>query len=172
MVIVLGDVNTSHREIDHCDPYEEFDDHPGRRFLNHFLQDDSCKEITSTVHDVDKENFDEWQAVHVEVEDKQFFDTFRLFHPDRKLAFTCWNTRLNCRSTNYGTRIDYIFCTMNMTTYILDCDIQPEVLGSDHCPVQAIFTFKISPLDKPPEWCTKNFKEFSGKQVKVSDFFC
>merc|ERR1712142_1304890 len=58
-----------------------------------------------------------------------------------------------------------------MTTYILDCDIQPEVLGSDHCPVQAVFNFKILPPDKPPEWCTKNFKEFSGKQVKVSDFF-
>lgn len=168
MVVVVGDVNTSHREIDHCDPYEEFGDHPGRRFLNHFLQ---CDSIVEGDNQIDAENCDDWQTVHVEVEEKQFVDSFRIFNPDRKLAFTCWNTQLNCRSTNYGTRIDYIFCSLNLLSSLLHCDIQPEVLGSDHCPVLAKFNIKISPASKPPEWCTKYFREFAGKQVKVSDFF-
>jgi len=168
MVVVLGDVNTSHREIDHCDPYEEFGDHPGRRFLNHFLQ---CEAVVDGDNQTDAENCDDWQAVHVEVEEKQFIDTFRIFHPDRKLAFTCWNTRLNCRSTNYGTRIDYIFCSLNMSDLVLNCDIQPEVLGSDHCPVLAQFKLGLISPAKPPDWCTKFFREFAGKQVKVSDFF-
>jgi len=167
-VVVVGDVNTSFKEIDHCDPYEEFGDHPGRRFLNHFLQSDS---VDVSENKTDKENCDEWQAVHVDVEEKQFVDTFRIFHPDRKLAFTCWNTRLNCRSTNYGTRIDYIFCSLNMSGFVSNCDIQPEVLGSDHCPVLAHFKLKVIPPLKPPNWCTKYFREFSGRQVKLSEFF-
>ena len=36
-VIVLGDVNTSHRRIDHCDPYEQFEERRGRQWLSHFL---------------------------------------------------------------------------------------------------------------------------------------
>jgi len=168
-VVVVGDVNTSHKEIDHCDPYEEFGDHPGRRFLNHFLHCDTI-DICENKQE-QEEPCEEWQAVHVDVEEKQFVDTFRIFHPNRKLAFTCWNTRLNCRSTNYGTRIDYIFCSLNMSSYISNCDIQPEVLGSDHCPVLAHFKLKIIPPLKPPNWCTKYFREFSGKQVKLSEYF-
>ena len=53
----------------------------------------------------------------------------------------------------------------------MNCDIQPEVLGSDHCPVLAKFNLKLDSPSKPPDWCTKFFREFSGKQVKVSDFF-
>jgi len=187
LVVVLGDINTSHKEIDHCEPYEGFEENPGRRFLSHFLQRKVTEEVndgaqiteeveirkinddTDDVTDVD--NCDEWKAVHVAVEEKQFIDTFRIFHPDRKLAFTCWDTSRNCRSTNYGTRIDYIFSSINMSPFILDCDIMPDVLGSDHCPVQAEFKIRIKIPSKPPDWCTKFFREFAGKQVKVSDFF-
>jgi len=180
MVVVLGDINTSHREIDHCDPYEGFEDNPGRRFLTHFLQDQEILTDTETSTpekkstnggDKTDDSCDEWQAVNVAVEEKQFIDTFRIFHPDRKHAFTCWDTSRNCRSTNYGTRIDYIFCSLNMSSIVQNCDIQPEVLGSDHCPVQADLSIKLLTASRPPAWCTKFFREFAGKQVKVSDFF-
>ena len=36
-VIVLGDVNTSHHRIDHCDPYEQFEERGGRQWMSHFL---------------------------------------------------------------------------------------------------------------------------------------
>jgi len=172
MVVVLGDINTSHKEIDHCDPYEEFEDHPGRRFLNHFLQSENPsekdREVKSSQED---EVVDEWKTVNVEVEEKQFVDTFRTSNPDRKLAFTCWNTRLNCRSTNYGTRIDYIFCSLELLPFLIKSDIQPDVLGSDHCPISAEFGLIPKASDKAPGSCTKYYKEFSGKQAKVSDFF-
>merc|ERR1712142_7968 len=173
-VVVLGDINTSHKEIDHCDPYEGFEDNPGRRFLDHFLLQKGVQAIKHSgvkTNNDNEENVDEWQSVHTAVEEKQFLDTFRIFHPDRKLAFTCWDTSRNCRSTNYGTRIDYIFCSINMSSIISHCDIQPDVFGSDHCPVQAEISVRIEAASKPPDWCTKFFREFAGKQVKVSDFF-
>ena len=179
MVVVCGDINTSHREVDHCDPYEEFGDNPGRRFLSHFLQNPSESDDTDGSADsgdreeeeVESDMIDEWRTTNVKINSGQFLDTFRIFHPNRMNAFTCWNTKMNCRSTNYGTRIDYIFASLNMAPLILDCDIQPEVLGSDHCPVLALFNLHILPPEKPPESCTKFFREFSGKQVKLSNFF-
>jgi len=174
MVVVCGDINISHREIDHCDPYDGFEDNPGRRFLNHFLKHNTDTEPLNHSNPENNDNDDhieEWMTGNVSIQSRQFVDTFRIFHPDRKQAFTCWNTEMNCRSTNYGTRIDYIFASLNMSSVILDCDIQPEVLGSDHCPVLAMFNITVKPSDKPPESCTKYFKEFSGKQVKLSNFF-
>lgn len=173
MVVVCGDINISHREIDHCDPYDGFEDSPGRRFLHHFLKPNTDKEPQSENKPENHDNDDdeEWMTANVSMQSRQFVDTFRIFHPDREQAFTCWNTEMNCRSTNYGTRIDYIFASLNMSSVILDCDIQPEVLGSDHCPVLATFNIEVKPSEKPPETCTKYFKEFSGKQVKLSNFF-
>lgn len=167
-VIVCGDVNTSHKEIDHCDPYEEFEDNPGRRFLSHFLQDYTNND-TKTQSNEDE--IDDWVTDKIEMENNQFVDSFRVFHPNRQLAFTCWNTKMNCRSTNYGTRIDYIFSSFDLVPHLQDCDIHPEVQGSDHCPVTAIYNLNPLASDKPPEQCTKYFKEFSGKQVKLSNFF-
>ena len=168
-VIICGDINTSHKEVDHCDPYEEFSDKPGRRFLTHFLRDLASEATLAEAADDD--NQDDWVSTSVRLEERQFVDTFRIFHPDRKHAFTCWSTKGNCRSTNYGTRIDYVFASVNMTDFLADCDIQPDVLGSDHCPVLATFKLRSQPAARPPDNCTKYFKEFSGKQVKLSNFF-
>ena len=175
LVIVCGDVNTSHMQIDHCDPYEEFEDNPGRRFLTHFLKDLSSsheeKENSQRPKSGRDEAPDGWVADNVELKENQFVDTFRIFHPNRERAFTCWNTKMNCRVNNYGTRIDYIFASLDLVPKVTDCDIQPEVEGSDHCPVVAELSVQVLPAIKPPDSCTKYFKEFSGKQVKLSQFF-
>ena len=91
----------------------------------------------------------------------------------RTTAYTCWNTELNCRSTNYGTRIDYIFIDLNLfkTGALNHCDIKPEILGSDHCPVLAELGFNLISSPKCPLYCTKNFPEFLGTQQKLSKFF-
>ena len=103
----------------------------------------------------------------------QFCDAFRHFHPDRKEAFTCWHTLTNCRSNNFGTRIDYILTCKDMQKYLTFCDIQPEIMGSDHCPVKAEFAQELRGLApvKPPQYCTKNFPEFYGNQQKLSEYF-
>merc|ERR1711974_525498 len=50
-------------------------------------------------------------------------------------------------------------------------DIHPDIEGSDHCPVSAVFKFRISAARKPPPWATKNFPEFQGKQLSIKDLF-
>eukprot|EP00088_Acartia_fossae_P013414 TRINITY_DN17026_c0_g1_i1.p1 TRINITY_DN17026_c0_g1~~TRINITY_DN17026_c0_g1_i1.p1 ORF type:complete len:506 (+),score=50.37 TRINITY_DN17026_c0_g1_i1:57-1574(+) len=176
-VVIVGDVNTSHREIDHCDPYEEFHDHPGRRFLDHFLhcqlnpsQAKSKKERERADED-DEAEMEDWECTSARIESHQFIDSFRIFHPDRKLAFTCWNTKMNCRSTNYGTRIDYVFISKCLEPLISCCDIHPEIEGSDHCPVSASFKIELDPSDKPPSSATKYYPELQGKQLSIKDMF-
>ena len=80
---------------------------------------------------------------------------------------------MNCRSTNYGTRIDYIFIDLSLykTGVLHHCDIKPEILGSDHCPVLAELVFNLTSSPKCPLYCTKNFPEFLGTQQKLSKFF-
>jgi len=187
-VIILGDINTSHREIDHCDPYEEFHDHPGRRFLNHLLKQAYREESTEAPNRksenteasnrksedcemTDEMEQEDWECSNLQIRNRQFLDSFRIFHPDRQLAFTCWNTKMNCRSTNYGTRIDYIFISLLLENLISESEIHPDIEGSDHCPVSARFTFNLRGAGKPPSAATKYYKEFQGKQLSIKDMF-
>eukprot|EP00095_Tigriopus_kingsejongensis_P004544 maker-scaffold893_size84343-snap-gene-0.21 protein:Tk04544 transcript:maker-scaffold893_size84343-snap-gene-0.21-mRNA-1 annotation:"dna-(apurinic or apyrimidinic site) lyase 2" len=174
-VVILGDVNTSHRLIDHCDPCEEFELHPGRQWLDHFLMPISdgsnCPEPKpkNLTHEPDLPH--PWAITSSQVLPNQFLDSFRHLHPNRENAFTCWNTKMNCRSTNYGTRIDYIFVDQSMRSSVTHCDIHPEIEGSDHCPVKADLALVLEPAAKLPAYCTKNFPEFAGQQQKLSSFF-
>uniref|UniRef100_H3C1E6 DNA-(apurinic or apyrimidinic site) endonuclease n=1 Tax=Tetraodon nigroviridis TaxID=99883 RepID=H3C1E6_TETNG len=152
-VIVLGDINTSHQRIDHCDPSdnEDFDENPGRKWLKLFLHG-----VTST------------PPGH----GGKFVDTFRYFHPTRANAFTCWSTLTGARQTNYGTRIDYIFADHRLASeQFVAADIMPEVEGSDHCPVWGQLSCSLVPSTKPPPLCTRYLPEFAGKQQKLSHFF-
>ncbi|XP_075705686.1 DNA-(apurinic or apyrimidinic site) endonuclease 2 [Rhinoderma darwinii] len=156
-VIILGDVNTSHKPLDHCDPtaLENFEENPGRQWLNQFLSDP----VVSEMEDSDKPN------------GGLFLDSFRYFHPTQKNAFTCWCTVSGARQTNYGTRLDYILGNRKLVeAEFLDSIIMPEVEGSDHCPVKALM--KCFPLaaDKCPSLCTKYLPEFAGRQQKLSQF--
>jgi len=173
-VVIVGDINCSHKKIDHCEPYEGFEDRADRRFLDHFLLCEQQKEAENKakLDDIQcEEEEDEWKTVNELVEEKQFLDSFRLFHLKRKEAFTCWNTEKNCRATNYGTRIDYIFSSVDLRESLTECDIQPQVLGSDHCPVVASYNLVMDPAPKPPRYATVYFPEFAGKQVKLSQYF-
>ena len=49
--------------------------------------------------------------------------------------YTCWNTIIDARTTNYGTRIDYILISRGLEKWISGADIWPYIYGSDHCPV-------------------------------------
>ena len=159
---------------------QEFYESPSRNWMSHFLEegkenqevnDNSKQEID----DHDEEISNNWRLKHIsptEIWNHQFIDSFRKLHPDRKEAFTCWNTEKNCRENNYGTRIDYIFTDINLAPYLTNCDIQPDVMGSDHCPVRAEYSELIGvPNSKPPSFCTKYFPEFSGNQQKLSAYF-
>ncbi|KAJ5738333.1 hypothetical protein N7493_001488 [Penicillium malachiteum] len=70
-------------------------------------------------------------------------DICRSFHPDRAGMYTCWDTRLNTRPGNYGSRIDYVLCTLDMRQWFVDSNIQEGLMGSDHCPVYAVFKEQV-----------------------------
>lgn len=101
----------------------------------------------------------------------KMIDTFRFFHKDEENVFTCWNTMINARSTNYGSRIDYIFVDTRLIKSMIDSTVLSEIYGSDHCPVAGIFDFEPVKSLKCPSACIKYFPEFSGVQQKLSVFF-
>ncbi|XP_028923787.1 DNA-(apurinic or apyrimidinic site) endonuclease 2 isoform X1 [Ornithorhynchus anatinus] len=161
-VIILGDVNTSHRPIDHCDPSdpEHFDENPGRRWLNEFLWEPGKAPGKGEVADPPPGGGG-----------GAFVDSFRYFHPTQTNAFTCWSVPQGARHTNYGTRIDYILGDRILVTEEFeDSVLLPEVEGSDHCPVRAVLKSTLMAAPKCPPFCTKYLPEFAGKQQKLSQF--
>ncbi|KAM4696832.1 DNA-(apurinic or apyrimidinic site) endonuclease 2 isoform 1-T2 [Rhinophrynus dorsalis] len=161
-VIILGDVNTSHRPLDHCDPtdLEAFEENPGRQWLNQFLGEPVASHAGDSVTSPGGSS-----------QSGFFLDSFRYFHPTQKNAFTCWCSSSGARQTNYGTRIDYILGNRALVEKeFLDSVIVPEVEGSDHCPVKAFMKCQPVAAIKCPPLCTKYMPEFAGRQQKLSQF--
>jgi AP endonuclease-2 len=137
-VVIVGDFNVCAARIDHCDPQKWDKDNPLVRF-----------EDTQTRR---------WMADLLRL---GLSDVFRVFHPTRAGAFTCWNTMCGARLTNYGTRLDYIVVSTHLVasecTY---CDICPDVEGSDHCPVKMFLRQSSYPTSEsmpsaPPGLCAQ-----------------
>ncbi|KAL4225909.1 DNA-(apurinic or apyrimidinic site) lyase 2 [Mactra antiquata] len=167
-VIILGDINTTHKDIDHCDPEDEESlKKPSRRWLNQMLwEKDRDPSIDDDI------NRDEFNAATPYTVGGKFVDTYRYFHPDKEGAFTNWCTLTNARATNYGRRLDYILADVELADKCLkDVDILQDVEGSDHCPITVDLKCTCIPASTCPSLCTKFMPEFSGKQQKLSNFF-
>ncbi|MDD6042130.1 MAG: exodeoxyribonuclease III [Eubacteriaceae bacterium] len=107
-VIVCGDMNVAHKEIDIKNPKSN------RR--NAGFTDEEREKMT-------------------ELLDSGFIDTFRHFYPDRTDIYSWWSYRFNARKNNAGWRIDYFLVSEELRDRITDAHILTEVMGSDHCPV-------------------------------------
>lgn len=107
-VIVCGDMNVAHEEIDLKNPD-----------TNHFNPGFS----------------DEERGKFTELLDAGFIDSFRTLYPDKRDAYSWWSYRAAARSRNVGWRIDYFVVSERLKENIKDAYILPEILGSDHCPV-------------------------------------
>ncbi|KAL2816920.1 Endonuclease/exonuclease/phosphatase [Aspergillus granulosus] len=131
-VFVTGDLNISRGQIDAAHAMEnirkgamteeDFISAPARRLFNHLLSDGKV------VGERDEGR-----------ERPALFDICRSFHPDRKGMYTCWEQRINARPGNYGARIDYVLCSLDMKDWFRESNIQEGLMGSDHCPVYAVF---------------------------------
>lgn len=167
-VIVLGDINTTHKDIDHCDPDDEcFIRKPSRIWLNQFLWDNDKDPSIQ-----DYRHIDNFQAVTSHAKGGCFSDTFRYLYPDKKDAYTNWCSLTGARATNYGRRLDYIFTDTGLVcSDAKDCMVMADVEGSDHCPCKAVFYGNFIPSSKCPSLCSKFMPEFLGKQQKLSSFF-
>lgn len=107
-VIICGDVNTAHKEIDIARPKEN--------------------EKNTGFLPIERAWIDEFIG-------QGFIDVFRTFHPSTKDAYTWWSFRAGSRARNIGWRLDYFFTTKGLIHKIKKVYHQTEMMGSDHCPV-------------------------------------
>lgn len=120
-VILAGDLNISKGEIDSAHWAEamrkgtatedDFISNPVRRIFNQLV---SGGRVIG-----EKDPGRELPVLH---------DICRAFHPDRRGMYTCWEQRINARPGNYGARIDYILCSLDMQDWLLDSNIQEGLM--------------------------------------------
>lgn len=108
-VIVCGDMNVAHKEIDLKNPKT------------------NRKNAGFT---------DEERGKMSELLDSGFTDTFRFFHPDLEGAYSWWSYRFHAREKNAGWRIDYFIVSNRLAERLEGAEIHNKILGSDHCPVE------------------------------------
>ncbi len=107
-ILACGDYNTAHHPIDLARPKEN--------------------ENVSGFMPIERAWMDKYVAAG-------YVDTFRHFYPDKTEAYSWWNMRTFARERNVGWRIDYFFINREFTDLLADASIEPDVQGSDHCPV-------------------------------------
>ncbi len=110
-VIVCGDMNVAHKEIDLKNPKTN------RR--NAGFTDEEREKFTTLL-------------------DSGFTDTFRFFYPDLTDAYSWWSYRFRAREKNAGWRIDYFVVSNRLQQRLADAKIHNEIFGSDHCPVELL----------------------------------
>ena len=108
-VIVCGDLNVAHKEIDLKNPKT------------------NRKNAGFT---------DEERAKFTELLESGFTDTFRYFYPDMKDIYSWWSYRFKAREKNAGWRIDYFITSERLNDRLSGAAIHTEITGSDHCPVE------------------------------------
>ena len=107
-VIICGDLNVAHTEIDLKNP-------KSNRKNAGFTDEERSK--------IDK------------LLKSGFTDTFRKIYPDKEGCYTWWSYMFNARVNNAGWRIDYFLVSDRISKYIKDAYIYSEIMGSDHCPI-------------------------------------
>jgi exodeoxyribonuclease-3 len=65
-----------------------------------------------------------------------YVDVFRELHPGEPGLYTWWSNRKGVRERNVGWRIDYFFISPDLEDRVVDARIHPQVMGSDHCPIE------------------------------------
>jgi exodeoxyribonuclease-3 len=107
-LIVCGDVNTAHKEIDLARPKEN-------EKVSGFLPEE-------------RQWIDRYLA-------HGFVDAFRALHPDEPEQYTWWHYVTNARARNVGWRIDYHLVSEGLMPAVVEASILADVMGSDHCPI-------------------------------------
>lgn len=110
-VVVCGDMNVAHKEID--------------------LKNPKSNRRNAGFTDEEREKFGT-------LLDAGFTDTFRHFYPDREGIYSWWSYRFQARAKNAGWRIDYFLTSKRLDDKLVSADIHTEIFGSDHCPVEVV----------------------------------
>lgn len=110
-VIVCGDLNVAHKEID--------------------LKNPKTNRKNAGFTEEERNKF-------TELLNEGFIDTFRYFYPNEENIYSWWSYRFKAREKNAGWRIDYFCTSEKLKDRLVSAKIHTEVLGSDHCPVELI----------------------------------
>lgn len=110
-VIVCGDLNVAHKEID--------------------LKNPAANRGNAGFSDQERESFQKTL-------DLGFTDSFRYLHPEKTGAYSWWSYMFHAREKNAGWRIDYFLVSNRAASQIQEANIRSEILGSDHCPVELV----------------------------------
>ena len=108
-VVVCGDLNVAHQEID--------------------LKNPKSNRRNAGFTDEEREKFSTLLA-------SGFTDTFRYFYPDRRDIYSWWSYRFHAREKNAGWRIDYFLVSDRLQPQLAGAHIHTDIYGSDHCPVE------------------------------------
>lgn len=108
-VIVCGDLNVAHQEID--------------------LKNPKTNRKNAGFTDEERNKFTQLLSAG-------FTDTFRYFYPDQKDIYSWWSYRFKAREKNAGWRIDYFLASASLNEKLCSAKIHTEIFGSDHCPVE------------------------------------
>jgi exodeoxyribonuclease-3 len=111
-VIVCGDMNVAHNEID--------------------LKNPSSNRHNAGFTDEERQKF-------TTLLNSGFVDTFRHLYPEQ-VTYSWWSYRFQARQKNAGWRIDYFLVSERLAKDIKDAKIHTDILGSDHCPVELCLT--------------------------------
>lgn len=110
-VIVCGDMNVAHKEID--------------------LKNPKTNRNNAGFTDEEREKF-------TVLLDSGYTDTFRYLYPDKEGAYSWWSYRFRAREKNAGWRIDYFIVSNRLADKIKSAGIHNDIFGSDHCPVELV----------------------------------
>ena len=110
-VIVCGDLNVAHKEID--------------------LKNPKTNRKNAGFTDEERNKF-------TELLNAGFIDTFRYFYPTEENIYSWWSYRFKAREKNAGWRIDYFCTSKDLEENLVSAYIHTEILGSDHCPIELI----------------------------------
>ena len=108
-VIVCGDMNVAHKEID--------------------LKNPKSNRTNAGFTDEEREKFSN-------LLDSNFIDSFRFFYPEQTDTYSWWSYRFKAREKNVGWRIDYFVCSERLKPRLIGAKIHTDIMGSDHCPVE------------------------------------
>jgi exodeoxyribonuclease-3 len=108
-VIVCGDMNVAHEEID--------------------LKNPKTNHNNAGFTDQEREKFGK-------LLESGFIDTYRYFYPETKDVYSWWSYRFSARAKNAGWRIDYFLVSECLKDKLTDAKIHTQIMGSDHCPVE------------------------------------
>ncbi|MTT33316.1 exodeoxyribonuclease III [Terrilactibacillus sp. BCM23-1] len=108
-VIVCGDFNVAHQEID--------------------IKNPKANRNNAGFSDQEREKFSQ-------LLNAGFVDTYRYLHPDQEGAYTWWSYIMKARAKNIGWRLDYFLISERIKEKMINASILSDVMGSDHCPIE------------------------------------